>query len=201
MYDIPSALSLFPLHSVLFPGARLPLKVFEPRYMDLAKTCIRDNAPFGICLIEKGEEVGAAAHPFDVGVSARIIDWEMEQLGVLQIAVQGERRFRILHAATGSNGLIRAMVEWLPPAPATPVPEQFADIVPLLEAVVADAGEGVIPPPHAFDDADWIGLRYAQILPIPLKAKQKLLELDDPVLRLSIIRQFLEQRGLLKVQA
>lgn len=198
MYDAPYTLSIFPLHTVLFPGARLPLKVFEQRYVELVKTSVRDNRPFGICLIERGEEVGAPAHPFDVGVSARIIDWDMEQPGVLDIAVAGERRFRILHSVNGSNGLIRAMVEWLPEPPADPLPEEFTDIVPLITAVVADAGEAVIPPPYHFDSADWIGMRYAQILPIPAKAKQKLLELDDPLMRLTIIRQFLEQRGLLK---
>jgi len=193
----PSELPLFPLNTVLFPGARLPLKVFEARYVDLVSQCLREQSGFGVCLIAEGREVGAPAQPETVGVLARIADCDMTQPGILQISVTGEQRFRVAHVAHDANGLVRAVVEWLPEPAAQPVPPGFADIVPLLGAVVADAGIETIPEPHHFDDAAWVGYRYAQILPIPAKAKQKLLELDDPILRLSIVREFLVQRGLL----
>jgi uncharacterized protein len=198
MSELPTELALFPLHTVLVPEANLPLKVFEPRYMDMIKGCIQTGDAFGVCLIEEGQEVGTPAVPAKVGTSARLIEWDMAQLGILQIVVKGERRFRVAHAAAQRDGLLRAVVEWLPEAAPVAPSDELADTLPLLQAVVADAGLKAIPQPHRFDDANWVGYRYTEILPIPVKAKQKLLELDDPMMRLTIIRQFLIQRGLLK---
>jgi Lon protease-like protein len=82
---------------VLFPGGRLPLRIFEQRYMEMAKACLRDGTPFGVCLIRDGAEVGAAATPMEVGTLAKIESWDMPQLGVLQVSALGERRFRILN--------------------------------------------------------------------------------------------------------
>src|SRR3982074_2077521 len=92
MKDLP----LFPLNTVLFPGGRLPLQIFEQRYMEMAKACLRDGSPFGVGLSREGAEVGAPAMPMDIGCLARIVEWDMEQLGVLQISARGGRRFRIL---------------------------------------------------------------------------------------------------------
>ena len=104
---------LFPLNTVLFPGERLPLRIFERRYMDMASACLRDQAPFGVCLIREGKEVGEPATPHEVGTLARIVHWDMEQLGVLQIVAEGGQRFRILERRV-ENGLLRASTELLP---------------------------------------------------------------------------------------
>jgi len=98
---------LFPLGTVLFPGGRLPLRVFEQRYLEMAKSCLRDGASFGVCLIREGAEVGAPATPESVGCTARITQWDMQQLGVLQIVAQGEQRFRILERRLQDDGLAR----------------------------------------------------------------------------------------------
>lgn len=201
MSELPAEIPLFPLHTVLVPEARLPLKVFEPRYMDMIKACIRDGSEFGVCLIEEGQEVGVPAVPVKVGTGARVVEWDMDQPGILKIVVCGGRRFRVAHVAAQPDGLLRAIVTWLPEAEPVAPEASLADTLPLLRAVVADAGLKAIPEPHRFDDADWIGYRYTEILPIPVKAKQKLLELDDPTMRLTIIRQFLIQRGLLTPEA
>lgn len=198
MSDQPAELPLFPLNAVLMPGGLLPLKVFETRYIDMVRECLRTQTLFGVCLIEAGQEVGAPATPCAVGTSAGIERWDMDQPGLLRIVCIGGPRFRIVRTATQADGLQRATVNWLPEPARQPVPEAMADLLPLLRAVVADAGEAAIAQPHAFDDASWVGYRYCDILPIPLKARQKLLELDDPLLRLSIVREFLSQRGLLK---
>jgi hypothetical protein len=190
---------LFPLRTVLFPGGVLPLRVFEARYMDLATRCLKDDEVFGVNLIAEGAEVGAPARPHPVGVSARIASWDMPRPGLLTVVAHGERRYRIVRTETGPNGLLLAEVEWLAePAPAE-VPEDFSVLVTLLRAIVEDAGEGRFVPPHRFDDAVWVGLRYAELLPIPMLARQRLLELDDPQGRLEIIRAYLDQRGLLGV--
>ncbi|NMG45420.1 peptidase S16 [Aromatoleum toluvorans] len=194
---LPPLLPLFPLHTVLFPGALLPLHVFEARYMDLATRCLKDDAVFGVNLIAEGREVGAPARPYEVGVSARIVRCDMVRPGTLDLVTRGERRYRVLRSEAGPNGLLLGEVEWLAEAPPTPIPGNCAPLVALLRAIVADAGEERLPGPHAFDDAGWVGLRFAEVLPIPAQAKQALLELDDPADRLEIVRQFLDQRGLL----
>lgn len=194
----PAELSIFPLQAVLFPGGALSLRVFEQRYMSMVKECMKKEQPFGICLIAEGSEVGAPAVPHKVGVTARIAAWDMAQLGVLNIAVRGEGRFRILGQEADREGLIHARVEPIAAEAELPVPESLAALVPLLQAMAADAGAERLPPPHYFDDAAWVGYRFSELLPIPVIARQKLLELEDPVSRLEIVHKFLAQRGLVK---
>ncbi|MFA9439880.1 LON peptidase substrate-binding domain-containing protein [Uliginosibacterium sp. sgz301328] len=191
-------LPIFPLTNVLFPQGRMSLRIFEARYMDMIAHCMRGPTNFGICLIAEGQEVGAPAVPHKVGVEARIVDWDMSQPGVLGLTVRGERRFAIeAHDAT-PQGVVVAQVRWLEqPEPAS-LDERFESMLPLMRAVIADAGTKVIAPPHRLDDADWVGYRYAEILPIPALARQRLLELDDATLRLEIIQQFLAERGLIE---
>jgi len=195
---------LFPLQSVLFPGGRLPLRIFEQRYMDMAKVCLKESASFGICLIARGEEVARAGHkpaePHAVGTLAHIADWDMPQLGVLNIVAEGGERFRLRRHWVEDSGLIQGEVELIESAAASPVPVAYARLVPLLRAIVEDMAEGAPTAPalpHRFFDADWLGMRYAEVLPIPMAARQKLLELEDSIDRLEIIYRFLEGKGLL----
>jgi len=187
---------IFPLNAVLFPGGLLPLRVFEARYMDMTRDCMKREEPFGVCLIREGSEVGAAAVPEGIGCLAKIFEWDMQQQGILNIKTRGGQRFRILERRTGTQGLISADVELIPPEEKVTVPEEFASCARLLEMVVADQGKSIFAEPHAFDDASWVGYRLAEILPVPLIAKQKLLELTDSLARLSILQRFLESRGL-----
>jgi Lon protease-like protein len=191
--DVP----LFPLNAVLFPAGVLPLKIFESRYMDMATASIRDNLPFGVCLIEKGTETGAPAQPHGFGTLARIGEWDMPQLGVLHVSTRGEDRFRIVSRRTETSGLQRAEVEPVAEPATQPVPQKYARLVPLLRVIVADLGEAAPPGPHRFYDATWVGYRYCEVLPIPNVARQKLLELEDSVSRLEIIYRFLEQKKLM----
>lgn len=189
-------LPIFPLQTVLFPGGVLPLKIFEQRYMEMAKDSLKNDRPFGVCLIAEGTEVGVPASPQAIGSSARITQWDMPQLGVLQVVTRGEQRFRILSRAADRQGLIHAQAEWIAAEVAQPVPPALQVLVPLLRAVADEVGSERMPEPHGFDDASWVGYRYCEILPIPLLARQKLLELADPVSRLEIIFEFLRSRGL-----
>ena len=193
-----AGLPLFPLNAVLFPGGTLPLRVFEQRYMTLVKDCFRHESAFGNCLIAEGAEVGAPALPHKVGTQARIVAWDMTQPGILNITVRGEARFRILSSEVGREGLLQARVEPIAAEPEMPVPEALAALVPLLQAMAADAGAERLPPPHRFDDAAWVGYRFCELLPIPAIARQKLLELEDPLSRLEIVFKFLAQRNLVK---
>lgn len=197
MADTPDFLPLFPLQTVLFPDGVLPLKVFEARYMDMVSECLRTDAPFGVVLIEQGQETGAPALPHALGTAAVIARWDMAQAGVLEIVARGTRRFRILERSVEADGLQRARVQWLEERTEA-VPPPLAELVPLMQAIAEDAGEERLPPPHRYDDAAWLGYRYAEVLPIPMRARQKLLELDDAVSRLEIMQQYLVQHGLLK---
>lgn len=188
---------LFPLNAVLFPGSLLPLKIFEQRYLDMAAACLKDNTPFGICLIEKGSEVGGGAVPHHVGTLASIANWEMEQLGILMITAQGGRRFRIIDSAAGPGGLLEGTVELLAETGPTPLPPERERLLPLLRRVVGDLGSERMPEPHRYDEAEWVGYRITEVLPIQNLAKQKLLELDDPLARLEILEKYLSQRKLL----
>ena len=188
---------LFPLNTVLFPGGLQPLKIFEQRYLDMAAACMKDNSPFGICLIDKGGEVGRAAVPHGVGTLATITNWEMEQLGILMITAQGGRRFRIIETQIGDGHLLEGTVELLAEASPTPLPPERERLLPLLQRIVGDLGPERIPEPHRYDDAEWVGYRITEVLPIQNLAKQKLLELDDPLARLEILEKYLSQRKLL----
>jgi Lon protease-like protein len=188
---------LFPLNTVLFPGGVLPLRIFEQRYFDMAAACMKEACAFGICLIAAGEEAGRVAEPHPVGTLARITDWEMEQLGILQLTVRGELRFRILEKTLGANNLLRATVEIINDDGPLPVPLERQRLLPLLRRIAGDMGPSRIPEPHRFDDAEWVGFRITEILPVQNLAKQKLLELEDPISRLEILEKFLDQRKLL----
>jgi Lon protease-like protein len=195
---------LFPLRSVLFPGGRLPLRIFEQRYMEMAKVCLKESTSFGLCLIARGEEVARAgqkpAEPHAVGTLAHIADWDMPQLGVLNIIAQGGDRFRLLRHWVEDSGLLRGEIELIAVPAVLPIPGAYARLVPLLRAIVdemATAAPNAPATPHRFFDAGWLGMRYAEVLPIPLVAKQKLLEVEDSIDRLEIIYRFLESKGLL----
>lgn len=183
-------LALFPLNTVLFPGGRLPLRVFEQRYMEMAKVCLRDGAPFGVCLIREGAEVGAPALPMDVGCLARIAAWDMPQLGLLQITAQGEQRFRVLERRVQPDGLQRATVELIPEDADASVPEDCQRCVRLLERVIEQQG-ALFDAPARLESSSWVSSRLAELLPLPNTAKQELLELADARARLVRINALL----------
>jgi hypothetical protein len=185
---------LFPLGTVLFPGGPLPLRIFETRYIDLVSRCLRDGSGFGVVLIREGAEAGGPALTFDVGTYARIVDFSRQDDGLLGIRALGERRFRILERRRARDGLNLADVEWLPEDPAVPLPEEFADLAPALEAVLDQVGEPYASLERRLDDAAWVAGRLAEIIPIPPGHKQHCLELDDPVERLRFLRPLFEIR-------
>ena len=186
-------IALFPLNAVLFPGGLLPLRVFEQRYMEMAKACLREGSPFGVCLIREGAEVGAAAMPEDIGCLARIVHWDMQQLGLLQIVAQGGLRFRILVRRVQSDGLARASIQVLPEDTDAPVPERLATCKRLLERIVTEHGEQIFAEPLRFDSSAWVSARLAEILPLSLATKQELLELADGLRRLELIQGLLQE--------
>jgi len=202
---------LFPLNTVLFPAGVLPLRVFEARYMDMVRRCMRDETPFGVVLIAKGAEVGVPAETEEIGTLATIGAWDMPQLGLLHLRAIGGDRFRIASSTAEPDGLQLAQVERIEPDEDLPLDEIHQPCAELLRRVIDDvAGQrredgeadpiNSVPfePPYRFDSSVWVGNRLAEFLPVPLRARQKLLQLQDPSARLEVVRRYLEQHGVLK---
>jgi Lon protease-like protein len=183
-------LPLFPLNTVLFPGGRLPLRIFEQRYMDMAKDCLKNSSAFGVCLIREGNEVGDPALPAEVGTLARITAWDMPQLGVLEVVAVGAQRFRIKERRVEPSGLARASIEMLPDDEDGAIPADCAGCVKLIERVIEEQ-PALFEPPLRKDSASWVGSRLAELLPVPLTAKQELLELTDARARLQALNALL----------
>ena len=196
----PFALPLFPLKTVLFPGGVLPLKVFEQRYIEMATACLRDGAPFGVCLITNGEEVATVGAPPEfaqIGTTATFSSWDMRDLGILHVTATGGERFRVQSHQVERNGLFVAEAVRIPTEPAVALAADYAPLAKLLELIAAQVGQRQFPETTAFDDASWVGHRLAELLPLPLSIKQGMLEINDSAMRLSLLQKFLRQQGLL----
>ncbi|WP_147653197.1 LON peptidase substrate-binding domain-containing protein [Vulcaniibacterium gelatinicum] len=187
----PSAretLPLFPLHTVLLPGAVLGLRVFEPRYLDLVSDCLREGRTFGVCLILEGEEAGAPALPAAVGCEALIEDFGSTGEGLLTLRVRGARRFRVHAIRIHDNGLVLGEVEWCAPEPEDTLAPEHAVLGTVLRAILDQVGgEHAAADDACFDRAAWVGWRLAELLPLPHAQRLALLEEDDPHARLQRI--------------
>lgn len=192
----PFTIPLFPLQALVFPGGVLPLKVFEQRYMDMAKECLRTETPFGVCLIKEGPEVGAAAVPHRIGTLVRIDQWDMPQLGVLNVRVVGLQRFEVQSYEAQPDGLLIASVIRIPVEPNPPLPAEHAACAMVLEQIIEHLGQDKFEPPFLYEDSTWVGYRLAEILPIKSSAKQDMLEMNDAQIRLDVLHKFLAKQGL-----
>jgi Lon protease-like protein len=196
------ALPLFPLQSVLFPGGQLALKIFEARYLDLVGDCLRRQQPFGVvCLLQGGEVRSDKAVRFEsTGVLARLDEVDSEQPGLLRARCSGTRRFRLEGAAAQqADGLWVGSVELLPDdAPLAPLPAHLPAVQALANAIATLKAQGAEPfvLPYRLDDAGWVANRWCELLPIPLGAKQKLMELPDPQVRLQLVHEYLRGKGV-----
>jgi Lon protease-like protein len=180
------SIPLFPLNIVLFPDGPLPLRIFETRYVDMVRSCMRESRGFGVVLIREGNEVGPA-ETFDVGTMAKIFDFHQLSDGLLGLSCTGQQRFRIRSRRRQADGLNVAEVDWLAAEPTVELPPRHARLSALLKAVLPQLGEVYTDIAMRLDDAAWVGHRLAEILPIALADKQSLLELDDPIQRLDVL--------------
>jgi uncharacterized protein len=182
-----SVIALFPLHTVLFPGGPLPLRIFETRYTDMVRRCMREQQPFGVVLIQEGDEAGPVATTATVGCSARVADFYRLQDGLLGISCVGERKFRVQRVWRAPDGLNMGEVAWLDPEPALPLPQEYARLGTTVRRALDELSQQYQHVERNFEDAAWVGARLTELLPIELIDKQLLLELDDPIARLDTL--------------
>lgn len=200
-----TALPLFPLNTVLFPDGLLTLKIFEARYLDMVSACLRGNTPFGVVSLTRGHEVrqpGQQAEQFEaVGCLAEVLECDSPTANILHLRCRGTRRFRrdgTPHQA--GDGLWLSDIVLLADEPVvTPTPEQATTVAALSRAIDALSAQGNTPflPPARLDDAAWVANRWCELLPIPPAARQSLMELDDPLARLELVRRFLLQHQVI----
>lgn len=181
-------LPLFPLNAVLFPQGPLRLRIFEPRYVDMVGRCMRENSSFGVAMIVEGSEAGGKARTVEVGTSARIVDFEKLQDGLLGITAVGEQRFNILSMTQQPDALNVAQVSWLDAEPSLDVPTHCAYLVMLLQQAMPQLAPLYDFTPVNYEDAAWVGARLVEILPLPLGEKQRCLEMSHPLERLEYLR-------------
>ncbi len=189
---MPTEIALFPLGTVLFPGGLLPLRIFETRYTDMVRRCMREDLVFGVVRIEQGSEVSAKVETAALGTSARIVDFQALDNGLLGVLCRGEARFRICSSSRQSDGLNRAQVEWVTEPARKPVGDEYAALVKVLReslARLASLGRFIEPD---YEDAGWVSYRLAELLPLPISMQQQLLETDDPIERLGVLTPLID---------
>ncbi|HET9820857.1 MAG TPA: LON peptidase substrate-binding domain-containing protein [Burkholderiaceae bacterium] len=199
----PAPLDLFPLRSVLFPGAVLHLKVFEARYLDLVGRCLREARPFGVVCLSEGPEVGRDQVRFETeGVLAHIESVDAEAAGLLRVRCRGGSRFALAGAARQqADGLWVADVAMqADDAVLAPEPDLDPTVQALAHVIASLRNQGSLPfaEPLRLDDAGWIANRWCEILPVPLPAKQKLMVLPDPQARLRLVHEYLKGKGVVR---
>lgn len=186
-------LPLFPLHTVLFPGGLLPLRVFEPRYVDMVSRCMREDGEFGVLLIEGGGDTGPLTGRLArVGTSARVVDFNALPDGLLGLMCRGARRFRLHQRRTQTDGLHVGTVEWLAAPAPSPLEPQHRPLARLLRRVLQELGATARHLEADFDDAGWVSNRLTELLPLERSSQQELLELDDPQERMRRLAPLIE---------
>jgi len=184
---------LFPLHAVLFPGGTLPLRIFEPRYLDMISSCMKKNLGFGVCLIRDGSEVGKAADTYDTGTLTEICYFNKQPDGLLGITARGQQRFDIISREVQADQLTLVEVKLLDNETTCPLPAKFNHAVNVLRNLFGQLGYPFMNVEKKYDDTSWVSSRLAELLPIRLEQKQYFLQLDDPVQRLERLSVLLEE--------
>jgi uncharacterized protein len=201
-------LPLFPLHTVLFPGGLLPLKIFEARYLDMARACLREQTPFGVCLLKSGHEVaspGDPSVPENIGCIAEITECDVDTFGLLLVQTRGTQRFKLKDYRVEPSNLLIGETELIGndrPLHGAETLAKFGACAEVLERIIETLKEREpqsLPfiEPFLFDDPTWVSNRLAEILPIPMRARQKLMELMDAGARIDVVHHYMQQHQLL----
>lgn len=188
---------LFPLDAVLFPGGALPLRIFEPRYLDMISDCMKSESGIGVVLIKDGHEAGTAAKVHELGTISYISYWHKRTDGMLGITLTGEQRFRVLSTEIKDNQLTVAEIELLPKFNGSTKAYDDELFVKLLKQIIAQ-----LEPPYStmtkhYDDPDWVSARLIELLPLQLIEKQKMLMMEDVNERINYLHPLLVSMEML----
>ena len=176
---------IFPLRTMLFPDSRLPLRIFEPRYIDMVSKCMKDSLEFGVILSRESNDP-KMFETYNIGTMAKIIDWEQGNDGLLGITTIGTNKFKLLGMNKQEDGLNIGDVEIIEREGDFKPTENFSNLVSLLKAILDDINL-YNDDEKKFESASWVSFRFAEILPLKLEDKQKCLEIDDPIIRLNYL--------------
>ncbi len=174
----------------------MPLRIFEPRYLDMVSDCLRSDTGFGVCLIESGSEIGPAPQTYDVGTMTKIMDWHQRHDGLLGITVVGLQRFRIVSRTIRNDQLTIAGVELLPNEAKTELPAEYIPMADFLRQMIKQVPQHFSILSVRYNDATWVSCRLAELLSIPLEQKQYFLQLDEPIQRLERLRKLMDSMDI-----
>ena len=183
-------LPIFPLRTILFPDSKLPLRIFEPRYIDMVSRSMRENSEFGIILSRENTDP-KMFETYDTGTLARIIDWDQGGDGLLGITTLGTQKFRLKQLNKEEDGLNIGSIERIEKEGDYKPLKEFTHLVELLQAILDDVNI-YDDDEKRFDSASWISYRFAEILPLRIEDKQKCLEIDDPIIRLNFLEPLIK---------
>ena len=191
-------LPLFPLGTVLFPGGILPLRIFEPRYLDMIANCMRDSSPFGVVLLRRGGEVmsdvrGSEVEFHDVGTEARVFDFSQTEKGILAVVASGERRFVVERAESASDGLMIGHVSLLADECDSEITEEHAELLKVLIELMKHPLVQELKLDVDLTKSQSVSYRLSDLLPVAPEEKQKLLEIDSAEERLSRLRKIIDK--------
>lgn len=182
---------LFPLNTVLYPGGPLPLRVFEPRYLDMISSSMKTETPIGVILIKSGEEVGAVPEVYDVGTLTEIIYWHKRTDGLLGVTLKGTQRFKIIETQIHDSQLITADVELIENIDFSDISNDSEYLAPILEKILDQLEPPFKIMQRHLDNAEWVSSRLMELLPTDLSVKQALLESNEIDERLAKIESIL----------
>lgn len=182
---------------MIFSGGVLPLRIFESRYLDMVKECMRNEHGFGIVLIKKGGESGAAADVFNTGTLCRINDWETLSDGFLGITAFGESKIQIVSTRVESNQLVVGQIQEIEENPDLDLPEEFEPMKLILQHIISEIRGPYSSLPARYEFAGWVGARLTELLPLQLPVKQRLLEMDDHIVRLHHLKEAMQESKFL----
>ena len=196
---------LFPLGTVLFPDGVIALKIFEARYLDMIKQCLREKTEFGVVSIIKNSEVDDQDLPptfSNIGTLALIEDFDPVQPALYMTKSFGTQRFKLLGSTQQGNGLWVGEVELLDNDPLMPIPQEHQGVAKLLDEIISVIqsedllGDAPFKKPFKTDDCGWVSNRLAELLPISLAQKNHLLAQTNPRIRLDLITEIIEDDDL-----
>lgn len=183
---------LFPLSATVLPGGRIPLQLFEPRYLDMLAICMREQRGFVVLLLREGHEAGSHAVFYDIGTYVRIVDFQQLDNGLLGITAEGQWKVVVNRNWQAPDGLNLGDIERLPDEPEDALPASHSELAAVLRALLRHPAVNQLELTVDFSSAREVGWRLTELLPLDGQEKQRLLEYQDPLARLARLSSLLD---------